>query len=130
MHVAGHIAANVTAHIAANVTANIATNARSFAILKWTLLAGASVAVDVCPCSRHPVLVLNVKCQFVFFVGVVVRLEYIGICNAQLLHEFRAVILRRFGRFLKHDVVAMQFDRDLMLRDAETPRFCTSILEY
>ncbi len=81
------------------------------------------MTIDVCPCARHSVLVLNVKFQFVFFVRVVVRPKQVRVCKPQVLHEVLhlvgAVVPQRLFRFFKHDVVAVQFDRHLMLRDAD-----------
>ncbi len=60
--------------------------------------------------------------QFTFLVGVMVRLEHVGHCRTHLPHRFRAVVLRRFGRFLKYNIVTMQPDRDPFL---QTPNLLT-----
>jgi len=96
-------------------------------LLEWTRFPHATMAVDVRPCARHSVLVLNVKCQYMFFVSIVVWPKQVWVCKPQVLHEvlhlLGAVVPHRLSRFLKHDVVAVQFDRDLMIPDANAPFF-------
>jgi hypothetical protein len=53
--------------------------------------------------------------QFIFDMGVMVRLEQLGTGFTHLPHEFRAVIFQRFNRFLKYHIVAMQSDGDPLL---------------
>ena len=72
-----------------------------------SLFPGAAVAVDVLLGSFHSVLIVRHQMQFMFGVGVMLRLEQHGTGLAHLQHYFRVVILWRSDRFLKDHIVAM-----------------------
>ena len=77
-------------------------------VLRSALLPGASVAVDVLPCSFHFVLIVGRQMQLVLCVGIVTRPEKIGIARTHFPHGFRTVVLWRFNGLFKYNFVALQ----------------------